>query len=149
MTAMLGLTRRIRATTQVLILLTKGNDTARQLADGDTGKIPYDHPYRDNTDAPSVYAVRIIYDGEWSGTYDSAARLRSVDGSGTKTFTVDGDPIRYQYDAHKRDGCTGTLTIQILKNEVVKGNRQAPRMASHRSCDRLNRTRTRFFYPDS
>ena len=41
----------------------------------------------------SSYQVRISYDGEWSGSLVGDGSSRTVDGSGTETFDIDGDPF--------------------------------------------------------
>jgi hypothetical protein len=69
----------------------------------------------------SPYSIRISYDGKWTGTVGGEGSMRTVQGSGTKTFPVKGDPFVVTANAQKRDGGSGTLTIQILKNgEVIK-----------------------------
>lgn len=73
----------------------------------------------ENNGKKSPYTIKISYEGEWSGTYSSAGNLKSIDGSGTKTFPVKGDPIIISANAQKRDGGAGTLTVQILKNGTV------------------------------
>lgn len=69
----------------------------------------------------ATFTVRVKYDGEWSGSVGSGGSVRSIDGSGTKTITIEGSPSVISANAQKRDKGSGTLTIQILKNgEVVK-----------------------------
>jgi hypothetical protein len=69
----------------------------------------------------SPYSVRISYDGEWSGAVSGEGSIRSVQGEGTKTFQIKGEPFVVSANAQKRDGGSGTLTVQILKNgEVIK-----------------------------
>lgn len=68
----------------------------------------------------SAYSVKISYDGEWSGTVGQQGEMRSVDGSGTKTFDIDGSASIVVANGQKRDGSSGTLTVTILKNgEIV------------------------------
>lgn len=80
------------------------------------------------TEAPTTasspdFQVRVSYDGEWSGTIGGDGSSRSVDGSGTETFDVQGDPFIVSANAQKRDEGTGTLTVQILKNGEVIAQR--------------------------
>lgn len=74
-----------------------------------------------NNDKKSGYTVKISYDGKWQGSLGGDGSMRSVDGSGTETFTIKGDPFAVSANAQKQDSSSGTLTIQILKNgKVVK-----------------------------
>lgn len=66
------------------------------------------------------YQVRISYDGEWQGALGGDASTRSVDGSGTETFDIKGDPFVVSANAQKMDSGSGELTVQILNDgEVV------------------------------
>lgn len=74
-----------------------------------------------NNEKKSEYTVKISYDGEWSGSIGGDGSMRTVDGSGTETFTIKGNPYIVSANAQKKDSGSGTLTIQILKNgEVIK-----------------------------
>lgn len=74
-----------------------------------------------DTSSESTYSIRISYDGKWSGAVSGEGSIRSVEGTGTETFPVKGDPFVISANAQKMDGGSGTLTIQILKNgEVIK-----------------------------
>lgn len=75
----------------------------------------------DDESKQSPYSVRISYEGEWSGAISGEGTIRSVQGEGTKTFQIQGEPVVVSANAQKRDGGSGTLTVQILKNgEVIK-----------------------------
>lgn len=65
------------------------------------------------------YQVRISYDGEWSGAIGKEGTTRSVDGSGTETFDIEGDPFIVSGNAQKQDAGSGELTIQILEDGEV------------------------------
>lgn len=75
------------------------------------------------TEAPESsgdgYQVRISYDGEWSGAIGKEGTTRSVDGSGTETFDIEGDPFIVSGNAQKQDAGSGELTIQILEDGEV------------------------------
>lgn len=64
----------------------------------------------------TVYTVRVQYDGEWSGSVGGDGSIRSVDGTGTATFDIEGDPLVVSANAQKQDGSSDTLTIQILED---------------------------------
>lgn len=65
--------------------------------------------------------VQVIYDGEWTGAIDQDGSLQSVDGSGSKTFNMTGNPSVVSVNFQKKDGGSGTLTVNILKDgKVVK-----------------------------
>lgn len=65
------------------------------------------------------YQVRVSYDGEWSGAIGKEGTTRSVDGSGTETFDIEGDPFIVSGNAQKQDAGSGELTIQILEDGEV------------------------------
>lgn len=75
------------------------------------------------TESESNYQVRISYEGEWSGTVGGEGSMRSVDGSGTKTFDVQGDPTIVSANAQKRDSGSGELTVEILQDGEVIARR--------------------------
>lgn len=68
------------------------------------------------------FEIKVSYDGDWSGTVGTLGNSRSVDGSGTETFDVKkSNPDTVSVNAQKRDGSSGTLTVQIINNgNVVK-----------------------------
>lgn len=72
-----------------------------------------------STDGESAYRVRISYDGEWSGTVATDGSSRTVDGTGTETFDVEGDPFIVSANAQKQDDGSGELTVQILQDGEV------------------------------
>lgn len=89
---------------------------------------PTQPPTEESTDTPTAepteansagYQVRIVYEGEWSGTIGSEGSSRSVDGSGTSTFEIDGDPFIVSANAQKQDDSSRELTVQILQSEDV------------------------------
>lgn len=65
------------------------------------------------------YQVKIIYDGEWSGSISGDGSSKSVDGSGTETFDVSGNPLIVSANAQKQDDSSDELVIQILKGGKV------------------------------
>jgi hypothetical protein len=81
-----------------------------------------EEPQQESSDAS--YQVRIKYDGEWSGSVGGDGSSRSVDGSGTETFDVDGDPYIVSANAQKRDSGSGELVVEILQDgEVIASKR--------------------------
>lgn len=66
-----------------------------------------------------TYQVRISYDGEWSGSIGGESSTRSVDGSGTETFDIEGDPFIVSANGQKEDDGSGELTVEILKDGTV------------------------------
>jgi len=71
---------------------------------------------------PSSVSVRIDYFGDWSGAIGSSGSTSSVSSYGPETYTWDNDiPNVVSANAQKRDGGTGTLTVQIRADgDVVK-----------------------------
>lgn len=67
----------------------------------------------------SSYQVRISYDGDWSGSIGGDGSSRSVDGSGTETFDIDGDPFIVSANAQKQDDSSDVLTVEILQGGEV------------------------------
>lgn len=69
----------------------------------------------------SPYAVRIEYEGSWSGSVGTGGSQRSVDGSGARTIDIDGDPSVVSATAQKDDDSERELLLQILNDgSVVK-----------------------------
>ena len=56
--------------------------------------------------------VKVIYSGSWSGAILDDEGSRSVDGSGTRTFSVRGGMVSVTFQ--KMDGGSGRLTVQII-----------------------------------
>lgn len=72
-----------------------------------------------SSEQDSAYQVRISYDGEWTGSIAGDGSSRSVDGSGTETFDVDGDPFIVSANGQKQDDSSGELTVEILQDGDV------------------------------
>lgn len=65
--------------------------------------------------------LKIITDGSWSGSVMVGGTSKSIDGSGTKTLTLDGDSFdMVSATIQKKSGSSGDLTVQIIKNGEVK-----------------------------
>jgi len=60
--------------------------------------------------------VKVIYEGSWSGAIVDSDGSRSISGSGTETFSVDGT---VSANAQKMDGSSQEITIQIIENGNV------------------------------
>ncbi|MFC5367230.1 hypothetical protein [Salinirubrum litoreum] len=67
----------------------------------------------------SAYSVRIEYDGSWRGSVGTAGSQRSVDGSGSRTIEIDGDPNVISVSAQKQDDTDRKLTVKILNDGNV------------------------------
>lgn len=75
-------------------------------------------------DTTPTYAVRIQYSGEWGGalsvTGGGESQSESISGVGSTTIDITGDVSIISVNAQKKDGGSGTIVVQILKNgEVV------------------------------
>lgn len=69
----------------------------------------------------STLEVRVQYSGEWQGSIGTGGSVRTVDGTGSKTIAVEGNPTAVSANAQKQDDGSGELIVQILKDgEVVK-----------------------------
>ena len=65
--------------------------------------------------------IKVIYSDAWSGNYGSLGSSKSVDGTGTETFTISDPELVVSAVFQKGDDSSETLTVEILKNgEVVK-----------------------------
>lgn len=90
--------------------------------DEETAEITIEEPQEESSD--SGYQVRVRYNGEWSGSISGDGSSRSVDGSGTETFDVDGDPFIVSANAQKQDDSSNELVIEILEDgEVIASKR--------------------------
>jgi hypothetical protein len=101
---------------------TDSADTGADGADAATGGGSTDTPA--SGESESGYAVRIDYDGEWSGaaslTGDGESSTESISGTGPRTIDINGQPDIISVNAQKRDGGSGTITVQIIEDgEVV------------------------------
>lgn len=69
----------------------------------------------------STFEVRVQYSGEWQGSIGADGSARSIDGTGSKTIAVEGNPTAISANAQKQDDGSDELIVQILKDgEVVK-----------------------------
>jgi len=65
--------------------------------------------------------IRITYSGTWSGSYYNDGSLLSVDGTGSKTITLDNPNSIVSTSFQKKDGSQDELKVEILKNgDVLK-----------------------------
>jgi len=90
------------------------DDSSEQSTDGSS-----EQSTDDSSEQDSSYQVRINYDGEWSGSVGGEGSSRSVDGSGTETFDIDGDPFIVSANAQKQDDGSGELAVEILQDGEV------------------------------
>jgi len=66
------------------------------------------------------YSVKIIYHGQWEGSFKSDSVSKSIQGSGNKTYDVDGNPSIVSANVQKSRKDSGEeLTIRILKGDEV------------------------------
>jgi hypothetical protein len=67
------------------------------------------------------YQIRIQYSGEWSGAASIVSEMRSIQGTGTETIDISGNPNVISANAQKQEANRDTLTIQIIYNgEIVR-----------------------------
>ena len=79
------------------------------------------NPTTPSTPTVTGTQVQVSYDGPWSGAIDQDGSSQTVDGNGTETFNMTGNPSVVSVDFQKQDGSSGTLTVNILQNgNVVK-----------------------------
>ncbi|WP_342593129.1 hypothetical protein [Methanobacterium aggregans] len=71
------------------------------------------------TNAASGIQIQVDYSGSWSGSYGDETGQQSVDGSGTKTIDVSGNPSIVSAVFQKKDDGSGTLTVNILEDGSV------------------------------
>ncbi|NEU55497.1 hypothetical protein [Halorussus sp. MSC15.2] len=104
----------------------EGSDTTTGDGGGDTETTSDDASETTTSTAQSSgsssFAVKVVYDGEWQGSISAGGSAKSIQGSGTKTVDISGEPNIVSANAQKKDGGgDAKLTIQILKDgEVVK-----------------------------
>jgi hypothetical protein len=92
-----------------------GDGSADQSGD-ESGDESSEQSTDDSSEQDSSYQVRISYDGEWSGSIGGDGSTRSVDGSGTETFEIEGEPLIVSANAQKRDEGSSELTVGILQD---------------------------------
>lgn len=63
--------------------------------------------------------VQVIYSGSWTGSYGDISGQQSIDGSGSKTIDMPGSPDIVSIVFQKKDGRSGTLTANIIKDGQV------------------------------
>ena len=101
----------------VLGLLFGGSDqseTSQSSSTPNAGKIT-----AGKTQAPTGVQVQVIYPGKWSGALGYGSNIKTVDGTGSKTFDISDPGYVVSINAQKQDDSSNTLTVQILKNGKV------------------------------
>lgn len=73
-----------------------------------------------STSAAKVTQIRVSYDGEWQGAYGDKTGWITVEGTGTRTYTLDGTNEGVGATFEKTDMMPGTLTVDIIQDGVVK-----------------------------
>ncbi len=71
------------------------------------------------TQKPQRIQLNVIYSGSWSGSYGDIEGLKSVDGTGSETFTISSPKFIVSASIQKKDDTDRTLTVEILKNGAV------------------------------
>ncbi len=71
------------------------------------------------TRVSNIRQVKVIYSGSWSGCYGDIGSLKSVEGTGTETFTISNPEFIVSASIQKKDDTDRTLTVEILKNGAV------------------------------
>jgi len=98
------------------------DDSSEQSTDDSTdtpSEQSNDESTEDSSEGDPSYQVRISYNGEWSGSISEGGSSRSVDGSGTETFDIDGNPSIVSVNAQKSDDSSNELTVEILQDGEV------------------------------
>lgn len=72
-----------------------------------------------SSSSASGIQVKVSDSGSWSGSYGDTSGSQTVDGSGSKTFEVTGSPSVVSACFQKKDGGSGTLTVEILEDGNV------------------------------
>lgn len=68
---------------------------------------------------PQEIEIQISYEGDWSGTYGDADRTSAVSGTGAKTIPFPDAKESISASIEKQDDSARTLTVQIVKDDVV------------------------------
>jgi hypothetical protein len=75
----------------------------------------------DGTTSGADYQIRIQYSGEWSGAVSAVSGSRTIQGTGTETIDISGNPDVISANAQKQTANRETLTIQVLQDgEIVR-----------------------------
>lgn len=88
---------------------------------GDAGSTTDEGGDSGTTSSESAFAFKVLYDGEWQGAISAGGSSRSIEGTGTRSVSIDGSPDIISGNAQKQDDSSSKLTVQILNDgEVVK-----------------------------
>ncbi|MFA5331524.1 MAG: hypothetical protein WC342_04015 [Methanoregula sp.] len=72
-----------------------------------------------SSSSSSGVQIRITYSGLWSGAYGDAGSMQSIDGTGSKTITLDNPSSIISTSFQKKDNSPDELKVEILKNGQV------------------------------
>ena len=77
-----------------------------------------------SSSSPSVsqttgYQVKVIYSGQWGGSYGHGTLTKTISGTGTKTYDVQNPQSVVMINVMKRDDSSERLTAEILKDGIV------------------------------
>lgn len=71
--------------------------------------------------ASSAIQIHIKYNNAWSGTYGDTESMRSIDGTGERTITIDNPTFAISCVFQKKDGSNQNMVVEIIKNgKVIK-----------------------------
>jgi len=68
---------------------------------------------------PRGVQANVLYSGKWSGALVYGSNMKSIDGTGIKTFEIPNSGYSISITAQKEDGSTNALTVQILSDGKV------------------------------
>lgn len=72
-----------------------------------------------SSSSSSGIQIQVSYLGSWQGSYGDETGQQSVDGTGTKTFDITGNPSVVSAVFQKMDSGHGTLTVEIIQDGTV------------------------------
>ena len=65
------------------------------------------------------YQVKVIYSGQWGGSYGHGTLTKTISGNGTKTYDVQNPQSVVMINVGKRDDSSERLIAEILKDGNV------------------------------
>jgi len=72
-----------------------------------------------STSDASGVQIKVNSSGSWSGSYGDESGQQSIDGTGSKTITMEGNPSIVSATFQKQSGGSGKLTVSIIKDGSV------------------------------
>lgn len=68
---------------------------------------------------PEPITIKIEYSGSWSGSYGDLGSTESIDGSGSRTITIDNPDYYVGAVIQKSDESSRKLTVKIMRGKEV------------------------------